>query len=443
MDQDTLVDGLIGSGWRLIDALEGAGAGVKAAAWVKGAEEGRWTLYIVSKDVEGKGPVASYRALAETLRRVDGPRLTVSDVKLIGEGQRAAKDLLEAYPLRHGDVPQRVPYTSIGGEPVEDVYVYPRPRSRKVGPRQSVLRFAARTDDHTMREVRSRLYPQGKMVVNRTAWRGKEPRTCGVTAINSRPHGVGSAGPVLYEIEVTYRPKGCITYLGGTRYDGWTVSVLDRADDGTLLDGHGEPLPDGQSPVYRQVEVFGEVDFNEMDFGEFVGESEVEGVEHVTYEYMMERIRHSPRVRAGLKGSFVAPRRHRPPVKIVLSNDESGFVRDGFGTHIINIQKSTPQLRQVILDHVGEVVAGFVEGRFSMKNTSNEDLVFVEMDDLVVDCAPNPGEEKTRFNRLLDYLPETYLDELALRLMATYEVTVIVVDGPEVGLTLKRSNPTQ
>jgi hypothetical protein len=125
----------------------------------------------------------------------------------------------------------------------------------------------------------------------------------------------------------------------------------------------------------------------------------------------------------------------------VLSNNASGVAYDGFGTHIINIQKSTPQLRRVILDHVGEVVAGFVEGRYSIKNMSNEELVFVEMDDLVVDCAPSPGEETTRFNRLREYLPDTYLDELAMRLMATYEVYVLVVDGPTIGLTLRRADP--
>ena len=442
MDKDAMVENLIGSGWRLIDALERAGTAVRAAAWVKAAEDGRWSLYIVSKELESKGPIVGYRALVDVLRRMDDPRLSVSDVKLIGEGQRAARDLLEAYPLRHGHGPQRVPFTSIGEEPVEEVYAYPTAQPRKMGPKQSVLRFLLKSADHPG-AVMSRFHPQGKIVLNRTPWRGKEPRSCGITAVNGRPRAVGSPEPGAYDIEVSYRPKGCITYSGGTRYDGWTASVQDRAQDGTLLDGQGKPLPDGQSPVYLRFETFVDTDFNEMDFGELAGEFEVEGVTHLSYEYVMERIRHSDRFSASINASFVAPRRNRPLVKIVLSNNASGTGSDGFGTHIMNIQKSTPQLQQVVIDHVGEAVAGFIEGRYSIKNTSNEDILFVELDDLVVDCAPSPEGEKSRFNRLREYLPDWYLDELAMRLMATYEVYVIVVDGPKIGLMLRRFDRLQ
>src|SRR5262249_9158637 len=124
------------------------------------------------------------------------------------------------------------------------------------------------------------------------------------------------------------------------------------------------------------------------------------------------------------------------------SNSPSGTEKDGFGTHIINIDKATPQLRQAVLDTVGEVIAGFVEGRYSIKNMRSEDLLFVELDDLVVDCAPVPGEEQTRFERLRGFLTESYLDELAMRLMATYEVHVCVVDGPKIGLVLRRVDPS-
>jgi hypothetical protein len=59
-------------------------------------------------------------------------------------------------------------------------------------------------------------------VLNRTEWRGKEPRSCAITRVESRPAAMGT--PTVVDIEVTYRPKGHITYTGRTKYDGWVAS---------------------------------------------------------------------------------------------------------------------------------------------------------------------------------------------------------------------------
>ena len=437
MDTNTLVEGLLDSGARLIQALEQSGTEVVVAAWVKPVEEGRWNLVIATKDVEGKGPIAAYRSLAEVLRQVGDPSLTVSDVKLVSEGHHIARDLLEGQPKQTSRVPLRAPFTSVGGIPVDDVYVYPPLQQVSAGPNQSVLRFVLRSNEDPV-AVMSRFQPQGKPLLNRTEWQGKEPRSCRVTSVNSRPHPAGSSDPVVYNVEVTYRPKGCITYTGGTKYDGWTALQLDRAANGTLLDGHGNPLPEGHPPVYRKVEVYEDADFNQIDFGEFVGETEIEGIKHLSFEQVMGRLMQSRRMSASISSSFVAARRHRPLVKLVLSNAPSSTGVDGFGTMIRTINNSTPQLRQVILDHVTELVNGFVEGRYSIKNMSNEDFVFAEVADVLVDCTPNEESKESRFNCLGEYLPETFLDELAMRLMATYDLDVSVVGGPRLGLVLKR-----
>src|SRR5439155_2997668 len=130
---------------------------------------------------------------------------------------------------------------------------------------------------------------------------------------------------------------------------------------------------------------------------------------HVSFEYVMERLQKSPRFTASMNASFVAPRRHRPPVKIVLSNNPSSTGMDGFGTMIVNVNNSTPQLQQVLLDHVTELVNGFVEGRYSVKNMSNDEFVFAELDDVLVDCTPNEEGKGSRFNCLREYLPDSYL----------------------------------
>src|SRR5262249_35814072 len=157
----------------------------------------------------------------------------------------------------------------------------------------------------------------------------------------------------------------------------------------------------------------------------------------------MEQIQSSGRFGISLQSTFIAPRRHRPPVKIVISNNPSGMAMDGFGTLIVNVNKSTQQLEQVLLERVTELVRGVIEGRYSVKNMSNDEFVFAELDDVLVDCTPNEEGKDSRFNCLGEYLPESFLDELAMQLVATYEVDVSVVDGPKIGLLLRRGDWAQ
>ena len=304
---------------------------------------------------------------------------------------------------------------------------------------QTILRFVLKSVGNPI-DIMARFHPQGKTVLNRTEWRGKEPRSCGIGKVKMRPYSAGSNDPKVFDVEVTCRPEGCITYVGSTKYDGWTAVMLDRSSDGTLLDGHGKPLPEGQPPVYLRYEVYNDVDFNEIDFGEFVGEFESQGVNHVEHRDVLRQFQESPHGSVSIKSTFMAPRRQRPDVKIALSNAPSGIGTDGFGTRIINVNSFTPQLQQVLLDQLTELVSGFVEGRYSIKNFSTDDFVFAELSDVLVDCTPNEQGKESRFHCLREYVPDTFLEDLATRLMATYEVDVSVVDGPEGGLLLRRND---
>lgn len=308
--------------------------------------------------------------------------------------------------------------------------------------KQTILRFVLKSTENPL-EVMARFLPQGKTVLNRTEWRGKEPRSCGLTGVKLRPYSAGSSEPKVFDIEVTYRPKGCITFVGQTKYDGWTAIMLDRKTDGTLLDGHGNPLPPGQPPVYLPFEVYPHVEFNEIDFGDFVGEFEVEAIPHLSFEEVMSQILKLPRISASIHSPFMAPRRHRPLVRITLSNAPSGTATDGFGTRIVNINTFTPHLQQVLVDELTELVSGFIEGRYSIKNLSNDEIVFVELSDSLVDCTPNDEGKESRFNCLSEYVPAAFFEDLAKRLKATYEVEVSVVDGPKGGLLLKASRPSK
>jgi hypothetical protein len=303
--------------------------------------------------------------------------------------------------------------------------------------KQTILRFVLKFTGHPT-EIMSRFFPQGMTLLNRTEWRGKEPRSCAVATVRNRPHAAGSEGEVVYDVEVSYRPKGVITYTGGTKYDGWTAMMLDRAKDGTLLDGHGKPLPEGAEPIYLPFEVYRDTDFNEIDFGEFVGEFGVEEVKHVPVAQVMEQMKHSGRFSMSINSSFVAARRNRPLVRIILSDAPSGTGTDGCGTRIVNINRLTPHLQRVLVDEVTGLVSGFVEGRYSIKNISNDELVMAQLEDVLVDCPADEAGETRRFNCLHEYLPANFLEDLAKQLMAVYEVDVSIVDGERNSLLLRK-----
>lgn len=302
--------------------------------------------------------------------------------------------------------------------------------------KETVLKFVLKSSGNPM-DTLSRFHPSGKTVLNRTTWMGKEPRSCGVTSVKGRPYSADTKDPLVWDIEVSYRPKGCITYVGDTKYDGWTAMVLDRKKDGTLLDGQGKPLAEGQSPVYLPYELYEDMEFNDIDFGEFVGESVLESIKHLTFDDVMRQAENAKRFSTSMMSSFVAPRKQRPFVKIILSSAPSGIGADGFGTRIININNQTPQLQQVLVDQFNELVSGFMEGRYSLKSFSTDDFVFVELDDVLVDCTPNEQGKESRFHVLGEYLSKNFLEDLALRLMANYEVEASVVDGKNAGLLLK------
>ncbi len=121
MDTVTLVETQIDDGQRLLDRLAEEGIFVRAACWVKPAEEDRWSLYIATPLVDEKGAMEAYRQVLRVLHSLGDVWLTSSDIKLIGEKHSITQDLLDLQ--QHYSVsPFR--WSLLGGMPVEDVYVY-------------------------------------------------------------------------------------------------------------------------------------------------------------------------------------------------------------------------------------------------------------------------------------------------------------------------------
>jgi hypothetical protein len=125
MDTSTLVGNQIDDGARLIEALTQVGFDVTAAAWIRPPETARWVLYVVSNDVDVKGPLEAYRAVADTLRRIPDPWLSVSDIKLVGGGEAVAHELLDVLRWHLAHTPANLSRSVFGGVPLDEVYIYP------------------------------------------------------------------------------------------------------------------------------------------------------------------------------------------------------------------------------------------------------------------------------------------------------------------------------
>lgn len=282
-------------------------------------------------------------------------------------------------------------------------------------------------------EVHRRFLPNGRTVLNKTAWRGKEPRSCGVTRISSRPHSMGDPSPFIFDIEVSYRPKGYTNYVSLTKYDGWTAMLLERRKDGVYLDAKGQPLKDGEAPIYSPKEIFHDVEFNDLDFGVFVEEVDVEDVKKLTRDEAISEVTDGGRsFNTTVASSFVAAHRYRPEKKIILSNAPSGRTSD-----LVNISLSTDHLEEVLMEELSNLMFEFVEGKVSIVAMSNDNATFVDLSGALVDCEPNEQGLESWFDMLHCYTPMGFMEDLAKRLMSVYAIDVSVVPGKDGGLVLR------
>jgi hypothetical protein len=210
--------------------------------------------------------------------------------------------------------------------------------------------------------------------------------------------------------------------------------------DGTLLDGHGKPLPEGNPPVYLPIEVYHEIEFNDLDFGKLVDETELAGVQRIAKADVMK----SFSTRNGFNtDTFTAPRRSRQLTKIVLAKDPTDEGTDRWGGRLIVLSESEPYLDQLIVKKVTELVCEFIEGRTAIAKTmtGGPNDVLIDLSDVIVDATGHEDGLGTWFNVFRGLLPLTFLDDLAKQLMSLYEVEVKVLDGADVGLYVVRVDP--
>jgi hypothetical protein len=133
MDKAELVDEQIEDGKKLIEQLARDGFIVTAAFWIKFSFTGTgepWFFYVVSKEVEEKGPQAAYRAVHASIHRITGPWgpwISLSELKLVGPNDTLASQVIALQNRYPGKMPTVFPPIVLGGVSVDGLYIYPLP----------------------------------------------------------------------------------------------------------------------------------------------------------------------------------------------------------------------------------------------------------------------------------------------------------------------------
>jgi hypothetical protein len=124
MGQGTLVEMQIDGGKALVDSLRNAGFDVTVSGWTKTSEEGDWYLYIASKDVDDRGLAGAYQTVYTTTRANPEFSIDPFEVKLIGQNNPIAKDLLAIQVAGSARIATRSRRPKLGHMSVEETYVY-------------------------------------------------------------------------------------------------------------------------------------------------------------------------------------------------------------------------------------------------------------------------------------------------------------------------------
>jgi hypothetical protein len=137
MDSDSLVINQIDDGKKLVNLLIEKGFDVLAAFWVRTTEDGQWTLYIASGEVDGKGVATAHRELYSVYRSIPDAWVLLSDVKLIGANDPMTKEVLEIQNRFPSRLATRSRRKLLGDLAIDEVYIYPISQAEKGGLRQS------------------------------------------------------------------------------------------------------------------------------------------------------------------------------------------------------------------------------------------------------------------------------------------------------------------
>jgi hypothetical protein len=98
---------------------------VKAAFWLRNAEEGERYLYVVLEDLSADNADAAYGEVLRIAGEMRDQYLDPFRVKLISPDNPLAQAVMDIYRRYPGRVPTRFSGSTLGGVAVTEVYIYP------------------------------------------------------------------------------------------------------------------------------------------------------------------------------------------------------------------------------------------------------------------------------------------------------------------------------
>jgi hypothetical protein len=124
MDQGALVTEETDAGEELVCRFDKF-ASVKAAFWLKEAEERQWYLYIASDQINDTNLRAAYGEILRVAAQMVTPYLDPFRVKLIPTSNPLAQAAVEIHQRYPGRIAIRLNGTNFGGLSVDGVFIYP------------------------------------------------------------------------------------------------------------------------------------------------------------------------------------------------------------------------------------------------------------------------------------------------------------------------------
>ena len=209
MDQELLVKSMIDDGQKLIDQLVRDGFPVRVALWVKSSEDGAWSFYLASPEVDLENPGDAYRRVYTSLSKVPNCSISLSEIKLVNGTNPVARAAVSLRDGHAGTAPTRFHGERLGNLSVEEAYVYPPAEKwfrglddiKRQFPSATVFTFHVLTKDVGLDSGMQPLRPfMGK--INADEFEGRAART----VLFLGPEA--SSGKPLASLVFVHRPEG-------------------------------------------------------------------------------------------------------------------------------------------------------------------------------------------------------------------------------------------
>jgi hypothetical protein len=135
MDQNPLVSEYRDTGEQIASRCVAAGIGITAAFWVKLSEDGRWYLYLASREVEDRGLIDAFKRVLAVIRQMDPPPPldTLGDLKLIGATNPITRDVLAIQARYPAPLSTWYRGRQLGNLAIDEAYLY-RPQPAPASP---------------------------------------------------------------------------------------------------------------------------------------------------------------------------------------------------------------------------------------------------------------------------------------------------------------------